>query len=155
MRPAKIKNSLCFRAIWPQGYKTFFMLNSAEHEIFHSSTSQITNNAKFFLAKHNWAWNFPANKYENANYCWHFHIYKQRKFHAQLSWAWKKLYNLGIRSEFLHGSFWIANDNVYSCGQQRFLMWYAVWFESSLGSHVGKDVFKLKLKFQFKCTCMI
>ena len=29
----------------------FFMLNSAEHEIF------------------------SANKYENANNCWHFHIY--------------------------------------------------------------------------------
>ena len=28
-----------------------FMLNSAEHE------------------------NFSANKYENANFCWHFHIY--------------------------------------------------------------------------------
>ena len=35
----------------PQGYKTFFMLNSAEHEIF------------------------SANKYENANNSWHFHIY--------------------------------------------------------------------------------
>ena len=34
-----------------RGYKTFFMLNSAEHEIF------------------------SANKYENANNCWHFHIY--------------------------------------------------------------------------------
>ena len=38
----------CF---WPRGYKTFFMLNSAEHEIF------------------------SANKYENANNSWHFHIY--------------------------------------------------------------------------------
>ena len=38
---------------------------------------------------------FSANKYENANYCWHFHIYKQRKFHAQLSWAWKRFYDLG------------------------------------------------------------
>ena len=35
----------------PQGYKTFFMLNSAEHEIF------------------------SANKYENANNSWHFYIY--------------------------------------------------------------------------------
>ena len=34
-----------------RGYKTFFMLNSAEHEIF------------------------SANKYENANKNWHFHIY--------------------------------------------------------------------------------
>ena len=36
---------------WPQGYKTFFMLNSAEHEIL------------------------SANIYENANNSWHFHIY--------------------------------------------------------------------------------
>ena len=35
----------------PQDYKTFFMLNSAEHEIF------------------------SANKYEDANNGWHFHIY--------------------------------------------------------------------------------
>ena len=33
----------------PRGYKTFFMLNSAEHE------------------------NVSANKYENANLSWHFH----------------------------------------------------------------------------------
>ena len=37
---------------WPRGYKTFFMLNTIEHEIFHANKSQITNNAKFFLAKH-------------------------------------------------------------------------------------------------------
>ena len=36
------------------------MLSSAEHEIF------------------------SANKYENANNIWHFHIYYQRNFHAQL-----------------------------------------------------------------------
>ena len=30
----------------------------------------------------------------NANNCWHFNIYEQDKFRAQLSWAWKKLYNL-------------------------------------------------------------
>ena len=34
---------------------------------------------------------------KNANNCWHFNIYEQDKFRtrAQLSWAWKKLYNLG------------------------------------------------------------
>ena len=36
---------------WSRGYKTFFMLNSAEHEIF------------------------SANRYENPNKSWHFHIY--------------------------------------------------------------------------------
>ena len=35
-----------------RGYKTFFMLNSAEHEICHANKSQITNNCTFFLAKH-------------------------------------------------------------------------------------------------------
>ena len=35
----------------PRGYKTFFVPSSAEHEIF------------------------SANKYENADKSWHFHIY--------------------------------------------------------------------------------
>ena len=35
----------------PQGYKTFFMLDSAEHEICPANKSQITINCKFFLAK--------------------------------------------------------------------------------------------------------
>ena len=37
----------------PQGYKSFFMLKSAEHEIF------------------------SADKYENANNSWHFHISRE------------------------------------------------------------------------------
>ena len=41
---------ILIRLIGPRGYKTFFMLNSAERETF------------------------PANKYENANNSWHFHI---------------------------------------------------------------------------------
>ena len=32
--------------------KTFFVLNSAEHEIYPANKSKITNNCKFFLAKH-------------------------------------------------------------------------------------------------------
>ena len=62
--------------IRPQSYKTFFMLNSAEHEFFPANKSQITNNIanSFFLniAEHE---NFSANKYENANNSWHFYIY--------------------------------------------------------------------------------
>ena len=38
-------------SIWPGGYKTFFMLNSAEHEVCQASKSQISNICKFFLAK--------------------------------------------------------------------------------------------------------
>ena len=36
----------------PRGYKTFFMLDSAEHEICPANKSQITNNCKFFFAQH-------------------------------------------------------------------------------------------------------
>ena len=59
----------------PEVIKLFFMLNSAEHEIFSANKSQITNNCKSFwlnIAEHE---NFSANKYENASYFWHFHIY--------------------------------------------------------------------------------
>ena len=70
----------------PEVIKLFFVLNSAEHEICPANKSQITNNCNFFLllniAEHE---NFSANKYENANDRWHFHIYQQRNFHAQLS----------------------------------------------------------------------
>ena len=55
----------------------------------------ITNSFLLNIAEHE---TFSTNKYENANYIWHFHIYKQRKFHAQLSWAWKKFYNLKART---------------------------------------------------------
>ena len=41
--------------IRPRGYKTFSMLNSAEHEIC------------------------PAHKCKNANIFWHFNIHKQEK----------------------------------------------------------------------------
>ena len=44
----------------------YFLLNRAEHEIY------LANNS-----------------------CWHFNIYKQDKFHAQLSWVGKKFYNPG------------------------------------------------------------
>ena len=37
-----------------RGYKTFFMLNSIEHEIF------------------------STNKYENANNSWHFHLLAEK-----------------------------------------------------------------------------
>ena len=50
--------------------------------------------------------NFSSNKYENAKYCWYFHIYQQTNIHAQLSWAWKKIYNLG-------GQIWMALLYVY------------------------------------------
>ena len=59
----------------PQGCKTFFMLNSAEHEICLANKSQIANSCKFVLAQLAEYENFSADKYENANNSWHFHIY--------------------------------------------------------------------------------
>ena len=35
---------------------------------------------------------YHAYRYQNANKCWHFKINDHDKFHAQLSWAWKKVY---------------------------------------------------------------
>ena len=46
------------RRPWARGYKTFFMLNSAEHETCPANNSQITSICKFFLAKHSWGWKF-------------------------------------------------------------------------------------------------
>ena len=47
-----------FSATRPRGYRTFFMLISAEHEICPANKSQISNYCKFFLTKHCWAWRF-------------------------------------------------------------------------------------------------
>ena len=85
-------NHLPLNSTRPRGKKTCIMLNSAEQDFFfHADKSQISSNCNSFLlniAEHE---NFSANKYENANFCWHFHTYYQSKFHAQLSWAWKKV----------------------------------------------------------------
>ena len=42
---------------------------------------------------------YHAHKYLNANNCncWHFNIVEHDKFHAQLSCAQKKFYNLGSK----------------------------------------------------------
>ena len=32
----------------------------------------VANSFKLYIAEHE---NFSSNKYENANYCWHFHIH--------------------------------------------------------------------------------
>ena len=64
-----------FTKFWARGYKIFFNLNSAEHEIFMIINLKLLTIAISYLlnlAEHE---NFSANKYENANYCWHFHIY--------------------------------------------------------------------------------
>ena len=67
----------------PRSYKTFFMLNSAEHEILNVH-KYIENlcivQAQISLECHF----FPAPNVKMLN-CWHFEIYEQGKFHAQLN----------------------------------------------------------------------
>ena len=60
---------------WARGYKTFFILNSVEHEIYLTNIYQNTNNFNILPAEHSWAWNLSSIKYQNANICWHFNIY--------------------------------------------------------------------------------
>ena len=70
----------------PRGYKTFFLcsthLSMTFFMLINLELLTIANVVLLNLAEHV---TFSANKYENANYCWHFHIFWQRKFHAQLS----------------------------------------------------------------------
>ena len=76
------------------------MLNSAEHEICHPNDIlilKLLTVANSFLLNIDEDEHFSANKYENTNYCSHFHTYSQRKFHAQLSWAWKMFHDLDAR----------------------------------------------------------
>ena len=76
------------------------MLNSTEHEISLGHKKRNTNNYRktFFmlnLAEHELSmliWVAHERSFEKLSY---FKIYKQNKFHAHLSWAWKKGYNLG------------------------------------------------------------
>ena len=58
----------------PRGYKTFFMVNSGMKFVLLINLKLLTIANSFLLniAEHEI---FCANKYENANYGWHFHIY--------------------------------------------------------------------------------
>ena len=55
---------------------------------------------------------YHANKCKNANNCWHFNIYEQDKFRAQLSWVWQKFYYLGACSVLMDSSFWFDITNL-------------------------------------------
>ena len=69
--------------------KLFFMLNSAEHEIF------------------------SDNKYENGNNSWHFHIYQQRNFHVKLCLARKNLQLLVIWDLLAGKICWVEHEKCF------------------------------------------
>ena len=81
--------------IWPQGYKTFFVLNSTEHEIFlfiNVKMPTIVGILTFMSGKNS----IPdISETKKSHMSWYFYTYVHLKFHAQLSWVWKKFYNLG------------------------------------------------------------
>ena len=63
-----------------------------------------------------------------------FNMYEQEKFHAQLSWAWKKFYNLEAR---LH-------VNTFDSGNLK--QWYlklTSWIKNSLDIHVFPNTYIL------------
>ena len=73
MKEPAVKNSS--EKIWPQGYKTSF---SCSTQLKIKFVLLITlkllttlNSSLLNIVEHE---NFSANKYENANFSWHFHI---------------------------------------------------------------------------------
>ena len=64
---------------WAQRYKTFFMHNSAEHEILNAGKYENIKNYTFSSSDN------PRMLFSCSYNCWHFNIYEQEKFHAQLS----------------------------------------------------------------------
>ena len=62
-----------------------------------SGCEVIANSFLLNIAKHE---TFSANKYENADYGWHFHIYKQFPCSAELSMIFF-LQQQGLVSEYL------------------------------------------------------
>ena len=62
----------------PWGYMDFFMLNSTEHGISTAQKTKIPTNGEVSCFKSLRCCIYHANK-------WHFNIYEQEKFRAQLS----------------------------------------------------------------------
>ena len=63
----------------PLDYITFFMFNLYEHVIFYLYIKILTNikQEKYAICS--------SREFENANFCWHFKIHDQNKFHTHVS----------------------------------------------------------------------
>ena len=68
---------------WPRGYKTFFMLNSIEHENLNAHKYKNINKNQLFLGSDKPRMLFFLHI--NVKICWHFNFYEREKFHALLS----------------------------------------------------------------------
>ena len=70
---------------WPCGYKTFFMLNSAEHEIYPACKDKMPTIVGIltFISMINTT--SERLKAKNFFICQYFSLYEQLKFRTQLS----------------------------------------------------------------------
>ena len=70
---------------WPRGYKTYFILNSAEHDIFlliNVEMPTIVGISTFMSRKNS---TLGLSEHEKCLISLYFHAYEHLKFHAQLS----------------------------------------------------------------------
>ena len=72
------------RAIRPQGYKTFFVLSLVEHKILNAHKDKNIKKFSFSDSDKRRMLFFLLINVKMPS-CWHFNIYEQEKFHAQLS----------------------------------------------------------------------
>ena len=95
-----------YNLIRPRGYKTFFVLNSTEHGIFLLINVKMPSTVGIltFMSRKNSI--LSLSEPEKCWISWYFHTYEHLKFHAQVSWAWKKFYNLGARQPKVANAFW-------------------------------------------------
>ena len=81
---------------------------------------------------------------EVSTFCQYFKIYKHNKFHAQLSWAWKKFFNLGARFKSSLAHFGRSLIQCLVMPSTKTLMRLgrrAGYFQYSLGAHARRQVF--------------
>ena len=69
---------------------------------------------------------------------WNFYFYDQVTFHAQVSWAWKKFYNLGVWK--IYSSHFEMRDNfcrqdIASVVSETFQYW-GLFFKEKTSSHL-------------------
>ena len=70
---------------WFRGYNSFSCSTQLSMKFYLLINSKLLISTVVFLLSLAECEIFYAYEYENANSSWHFHIYQQRKFHAQLS----------------------------------------------------------------------
>ena len=102
-RPQFRPRKILYEQIWPQGYKLFLTCSTQLSTKFQLLiTTKIPTNKEVYCFKSLICCSYLANKCSNANNCWHFNICEPDKIPTQLSWVWKKFYNLGTRLNLLH-----------------------------------------------------